>query len=298
MTAGTGSSEEQKKSYWESLQDAAKIDDYIGWGIGAIIIVPLIILFVPMGLNVSWDDSSGRLAAVLLGWGVVSSIITTIIASFNCVLWGTSSVYNDQCCRVGKPKGTLHDEAKGDSGCGTENKNDIRIGKLLMYLLPIIFSGMLFASMIISVNRGDNAGHSFLVFFIPAMIVLTHQIQGFYLRIQERNAKEGINSLVKENYNYTNDSAVMTRYAGYSTILIWLLTLGIMFAQTLFGKMIPQWASGYKMIAWIIFTILLIFFSLVETTVSNVGENLAPVVDPIMCLFGKKDITGNDCPTD
>ena len=47
---GTGTTPEQKKNYWESLQDAAKIDDYIGWGIGALIIVPLIILFVPNDL--------------------------------------------------------------------------------------------------------------------------------------------------------------------------------------------------------------------------------------------------------
>ena len=258
--------------------------------------IPLVIGLIPLGLNVSWDDSSGRLAAVLLGYTIASSIITTIIASYNCVLWGSSKNHKDQCCRKGDTGHETNEVNIGESGCGKVEETDLRIGKLLMYLLPIIFAGMLFASMIISVNRGANAGHSFLVFFIPAMIVLTNQIQGFYLRIQERNSGAIKKSLVKENYNYTNDSAVMTRYSGYSTVLIWLLTLGIMFAQTLFGgKMMPQWASGYKMIAWIIFTLLLIFFSLIETLVANVGEGLAPVIDPIVCLFGKKDIEGKDC---
>ena len=287
---------DQKCKYWKSVQDAAKIDDYIGWGIGGLIMIPLVIGLIPMGLNVSWDDSSGRLAAVLLGYTIASVIITTVIASYNCVLWGSSKNKTGQCCRKGNEGHETTDAVKiGVSGCGKVAETDLRIGKLLMYLLPIIFSGMLFASMIISVNRGANAGHSFLVFFIPAMIVLTQQIQGFYLRIQERNAgnKKG---LVGENYDYENDSAVMTRYSGYSTILIWLLTLGIMFSQTLFGgKMMPQWASGYKMIAWIIFTLLLIFFSLIETLVANVGGGLAPVIDPIICLFGDKDITGKAC---
>ena len=289
----TGMGAEDKRKYWEALQDAAKIDDYIGWGIGGLIMIPIIIYLIPMGLNVSWDDSSGRLAAVLLGFTIASSIITTIIASYNCVLWGSSTQHKDQCCRVGDGKSD-NTARTGVSGCVNEETNNIRFGKLIMYLLPILFSGMLFASMIISVNRGSNTGHSFLVFFIPAMLILSTQIQGFYLRIQERNSSK--KSLVGVNYDYTNDSAVMTRYSGYSTVLIWLLTLGIMFSQTLFGgKMMPQWASGYKMIAWIIFTLLLIFFSLIETLVANVGAGLAPVVNPLMCLFGDKDISGAKC---
>ena len=276
----------EEEKYWETLQDAAKIDDYMWWGIGGLIMLPVMIYLVPKGLNVSWDDSSGRLAAILLVWTIVSSIITTIIASYNCVLWGSSSKHGGQCCRVGnnaKPNKPVFKVV--ESGCedGEEDtgERDIRISKLLIYILPIIFSGMLFASMIISVNKGANSGNSFLTFFIPVMGILISQIQSLYLRIQKE--PKLINS---KSDTGGADGAIMTRYSAYSITLIWLLTIFIMFFQTVFGgKMMPSWASGYKIVAWIIFTILYIFFSLLETTVANVGGQLSHIINPIVNFF-------------
>ena len=280
-----------EKDYWEKQQDAAKINDYIGWFIGGLVIVPLLITLVPLGLNVSWDDSSGRLAAILLGWGIVSTIITGIISNYNCVSWGASSSFNDQCCRVGdgKEEDSKHPAGAKRSGCGEDT--NLRYGKMILYLLPVIFSGMLFASMIISVNRGNSSGHSFLVFFIPAMLILVSQFQNFYIRIQEDKW------ITKTKHDKGNDGVVVSRYSAYAITLIWLATIGVIFSQINFGgKKMPPWASGYKMIGWIIFTIVYIFLTLIETVVQKLGGTISAPVDLFSCLLtGKKTISGEAC---
>ena len=126
------------KDYWEKQQDAAKINDYIGWFIGGTFIILSLITLVPLGLNVSWDDSSGRLAAILLGWGMVSTIITGIVSNYNCVSWGSSSSFDGQCCRVGdgEEEGSNHPSGAKISGCGKDT--NLRYGKMILYLLKLL----------------------------------------------------------------------------------------------------------------------------------------------------------------
>ena len=285
-------SDTDKEKHWETLQDAAANSENIWWGICGLCVLPLVIYLLPKGLNFSWDDSS--MASILLVWGIISSIITAIVANYNCILWGSSSIYKDQCCRMGDK--ALPDKPafqNTPSGCGDGSPEtgeiDIRLSKLLIYLLPVIFSGTLFASMIISVNKGANSGHSFLIFFIPAMIILTSQIQSLYLRIQNDS------KLIKSTHDTREtDGAIITRYSAYSITLIWLLTICIIFFQITFGgKMFPLWATGYKMFAWITFTILYIFFSFLETTVSNVGGKLSYIINPIVNFFNTSSGSGS-----